>query len=132
VRAVRGATERLARASGLSVPAGSIVSEVRTPNPDKGDSLKAFLNVTAFTDRKRVLVRDDLTDEHRFDDAEVFGGCGSLVCRPRHTAARHRFASVPGVRSRLPIQRQRRNARRRRSIVVRGVAPGFVYRMCPC
>jgi trehalose 6-phosphate phosphatase len=98
-RAVRAATERIARASGLTVQAGSMVSEVRTPGPDKGDSLKEFLNVTPFAGRMPVMVGDDLTDEHAFGAAEEMGGYGILVGRPRHTAARYRLASVAEVRS---------------------------------
>jgi trehalose 6-phosphate phosphatase len=98
-RAVRAATERIACASGLTVQAGSMVSEVRTPGPDKGDSLKEFLNVTPFAGRMPVMVGDDLTDEHAFGAAEEMGGYGILVGQPRRTAARYRLASVADVRS---------------------------------
>jgi trehalose 6-phosphate phosphatase len=98
-RAARAATERIARACGLSVQAGSMVSEVRTTGPDKGDSLKVFLNVPPFAGRLPVMIGDDLTDEHAFGAAEEMGGYGILVGRPRRTAARYRLASVPDVRS---------------------------------
>jgi trehalose 6-phosphate phosphatase len=76
-----------------------MVSEVRTAGPDKGDSLKEFLNVTPFAGRMPVMVGDDLTDEHAFGAAEEMGGYGILVGRPRRTAARYRLASVAEVRS---------------------------------
>ncbi len=98
-RAVRAATERIARASGLVVQAGSMVSEVRTAGPDKGDSLKEFLKVAPFAGRMPVMIGDDLTDEHAFGAADEMGGYGILVGRPRRTAARYRLASVAEVRS---------------------------------
>ena len=95
----RAATERIAQAAGLAVQAGSIVSEVRTPGPDKGSSLKDFINVTPFAGSMPVMVGDDLTDEHGFAAAEALGGYGILVGRPRASAARYRLASVTAVRA---------------------------------
>jgi trehalose 6-phosphate phosphatase len=98
-RAVRAATERIAGASGLVLQAGSMVSEVRAAGPNKGDSLKEFLNVPPFAGHMPVMVGDDLTDEHAFGAAEETGGYGILVGRPHRTAARYRLASVADVRS---------------------------------
>jgi trehalose 6-phosphate phosphatase len=81
--AVRAATERIAQAAGLVVQAGSMVSEVRTPGPDKGDSLKDFMNITPFAGSMPVMV----------------GDYGILVGRPRASAARYRLASVTAVRA---------------------------------
>ena len=97
--AVRAATERIAKDAGLAVQAGSMVSEVRTPGPDKGHSLKEFLNVAPFAGHVPIMLGDELTDEHAFNAAEEMGGYGILVGQPRATAARYRLASVSDVRS---------------------------------
>jgi trehalose 6-phosphate phosphatase len=97
--AVRAATEQIAQAAGLVVQAGSMVSEVRTPGPDKGDALKDFINVSPFAGSMPVMVGDDLTDEHAFAAAEELGGYGVLVGRPRASAAQYRLASVTAVRA---------------------------------
>ena len=95
--AVRKATRRLARADGLVVQNGSMVSEVRTAGPDKGDSLKAFLQIQPFAGCTPIMVGDDLTDEHAFAAAEEMGGYGILVGLPRPSAARYGLASVADV-----------------------------------
>jgi trehalose 6-phosphate phosphatase len=97
--AVSAAAGRIARAAGLVVQAGSMVSEVRTAGPDKGDSLKAFLDATPFAGFMPVMVGDDLTDECAFAAAEELGGYGILVGPPRASVARYRLASVAAVRS---------------------------------
>jgi trehalose 6-phosphate phosphatase len=97
--AVRAATERIAQAAGLVIQAGSMVSEVRIPGPDKGDSLKDLMNFAPFAGSMPVMVGDDLTDEHGFAAAEALGGYGILVGRPRASAARYRLASVTAVRA---------------------------------
>jgi trehalose 6-phosphate phosphatase len=76
-----------------------MVSEVRAPGADKGDSLKDFMNLTPFAGFMPVMVGDDLTDEHAFAAAEELGGYGILVGRPRPSAARYRIASVTAVRA---------------------------------
>jgi trehalose 6-phosphate phosphatase len=96
-RAVREATSRIASASGLVVQHGSMVSELRTPGPDKGDALRAFLDDPVFTGFKPVMVGDDLTDEPAFAVAHELGGYGVLVGPPRAPAARFGLERVPDV-----------------------------------
>lgn len=96
---VRAATERIAQAAGMLVQAGSMVSEVRAPGPDKGASLKDFMDVTPFAGFMPVMVGDDLTDEHAFVAAEESGGYGILVGASRASAARYRLPSVAAVRA---------------------------------
>jgi trehalose 6-phosphate phosphatase len=97
--AVRAATEQIAQTSGLLVQAGSMVSEVRAPGPDKGDSLKDFMSATPFAGFMPVMLGDDQTDEHAFAAAKELGGYGILVGPPRASAARYRLASVTAVRA---------------------------------
>jgi trehalose 6-phosphate phosphatase len=97
--AVRVATEQIAHASGLLIQAGSMVSEIRAPGPDKGDSLKDFMNAVPFAGSMPVMLGDDQTDEHAFAAAEELGGYGILVGPPRVSAARYRLASVTAVRA---------------------------------
>ena len=91
---VREAAARIAREAGLAVQHGSMVSELRTPGPDKGDSLRTFLRHPRFAGFLPVMVGDDLTDEPAFAAARELGGYGVLVGRPRPTAAVYGLASV--------------------------------------
>lgn len=97
--AVQATTERIARATGLVVQDGSMVSELRTAGPDKGDSLKAYLNAPPFAGHVPIMVGDDLTDEHGFAAATEMGGYGVLVGHRPGTAARYRLGSVNEVRA---------------------------------
>lgn len=95
--AARAAVRRVSDATGLLVQEGAMVSELRTPGPDKGDALKAFLAAPPFAGRIPVMVGDDLTDEHAFAAAEEAGGHGILVGPPRETRARFRLDGVADV-----------------------------------
>jgi trehalose 6-phosphate phosphatase len=95
--AVREAVANLARSTGLTVQEGSMVCELRTRGPDKGDCLEAFLAAAPFAGRIPVAVGDDLTDEAAFRAAERLGGYGVLVGPGRETAARYRLDSVSAV-----------------------------------
>lgn len=88
---------RLGAAYGLTVQEGSMVIELRTPGPDKGDALNLFMADPLFAGRTPVMVGDDLTDEHAFDAAVALGGYGVLVGDPRPTAARYRLESPEAV-----------------------------------
>ena len=96
-RAVRHAIARVARDAGLVVQQGSMVSELRTPGPDKGDSLRTFLGDRRFTGFQPVMIGDDLTDEAAFAAARELGGYGVLVGPPRLTAALFGLGSVAEV-----------------------------------
>jgi trehalose 6-phosphate phosphatase len=96
-QAVEEAVNRLVALTGLTRQDGDMVREVRTPGPDKGDALKAFMGEALFKDRRPVMVGDDLTDEYAFQAAEDLGGFGILVGEPRATAARYGLADVPAV-----------------------------------
>jgi trehalose 6-phosphate phosphatase len=95
--AVRSAAEQLAKASGLILQEGAMVSELRTPGPNKGDSLKAFMAFPPFAGSIPIAIGDDLTDEDAFAAAEALGGYGILVGGLRPTRARFRLGSVPEV-----------------------------------
>jgi trehalose 6-phosphate phosphatase len=74
-----------------------MVAELRTPGPDKGDALTAFMAQPPFAGSRPVFVGDDLTDEHGFAAAAAAGGYGVLVGPPRSTAARMRLENVEAV-----------------------------------
>lgn len=80
---------RLGFAYGLKVQEGRMVVELRTPGPDKGDALRAFMAEPAFAGFTPVMVGDDLTDERAFVAAGGLCGYGVLVGEQRPTAARY-------------------------------------------
>jgi trehalose 6-phosphate phosphatase len=90
--------ERLARElaarTGLVLQKGDMVQELRTPGPDKGDSLEALLRLSPFRGSRPIFVGDDATDEHGFRAARAAGGQGVLVGPVRPTAARFRVSGV--------------------------------------
>jgi trehalose 6-phosphate phosphatase len=89
--------ERLARETGLTLQAGHLVVELKTPGTDKGTALKAFMQEAPFAGAIPVMLGDDLTDEDGFIAAAELGGFGVLVGSPRATAARYGLADVPAV-----------------------------------
>lgn len=95
--AVLEATARIASASDLTVQNGAMVSELRTPGPDKGDSLRDLMTDPVFAGFTPVMVGDDLTDEHAFAAAADMGGYGVLVGPPRESRARFGLSSVDEV-----------------------------------
>lgn len=88
---------RLGFAHGLTVQEGQLVVELRTPGPDKGDALSAFMDSPPFAGAIPVMVGDDLTDEHAFAAAASHGGFGVLVGEPRQTAAMFRLDDPAAV-----------------------------------
>jgi len=88
---------RLGSAYGLTVQEGSMVVELRTPGPDKGDALSIFMADPLFAGTLPVMVGDDLTDEDAFHAAIALGGYGVLVGDPRPTAARYRLEDPAAV-----------------------------------
>ncbi|MDQ0465727.1 trehalose 6-phosphate phosphatase [Caulobacter ginsengisoli] len=92
-----GLARRLADRTGLTLQAGSCVVELRTPGPDKGDAVAAFLAEPPFAGCRPVFVGDDLTDEDAFAFVERSGGMGVLVGPARETAASRRLADVEAV-----------------------------------
>lgn len=91
------ATRRLAADHGLTVQAGAMVSELRTPGAHKGDALAWFATQPPFAGFMPVMVGDDVTDENGFARAETLGGYGVLVGAPRPTQARFGLPTVEAV-----------------------------------
>lgn len=87
----------LASDQGLTLQLGDMVAELRTPGPNKGEALKAFMGEDPFSGATPVFVGDDLTDEVGFIAARDLGGYGVQVGAPRPTAALYRLAEVPAV-----------------------------------
>lgn len=88
------AADRLAAETGLSIQKGDMVVELRTPGPNKGDSVRSFMAAAPFAGATPVFVGDDLTDEDGFAAAAALGGYGVLVGPRRDTAASYRLADV--------------------------------------
>lgn len=88
---------RMAAMHGLQLQEGRMVVELRTPGPDKGDSLRLFMAQAPFAGATPVMVGDDLTDEHAFEAAGDLGGWSVLVGDPRPTAALHRLRDPAAV-----------------------------------
>ena len=92
--AARALAEEIAETTGLTLQHGDMVEELRTPGPNKGDSVAAFMARPPFAGATPVFVGDDVTDEDGFAAVQARGGFGVLVGRPRETAARFRLAGV--------------------------------------
>ncbi len=82
---------RLARQTGLILQEGHMVAELRTPGPDKGEALEAFMSEAPFAGTKPVMIGDDLTDEDAFAAAVGLGGEAILVGQPRRSRSRWRL-----------------------------------------
>ncbi|OHB36694.1 MAG: trehalose-phosphatase [Phenylobacterium sp. RIFCSPHIGHO2_01_FULL_70_10] len=95
--AVQALAQDLAQRTGLKLQPGHMVVELRTPGPDKGDSLRDFMAVPPFSGSTPVFVGDDLTDEPAFRAACDGGGFGVLVGPARNSAATHRLEDVSAV-----------------------------------
>lgn len=87
----------LAEQTGLTMQAGNLVVELKTPGTSKGTALHAFMKEPPFAGAVPVMLGDDLTDEDGFRAAEALGGFGVLVGPPRETAARHGLPDVDAV-----------------------------------
>jgi len=83
--------------TGLQFRPGSMVVELRTPGPHKGDALLAFMTEVPFQGAIPIYVGDDLTDEDGFEAAASVGGVGVLVGSDRPTKARYRIPDVEAV-----------------------------------
>jgi len=92
--AAEACAQEIAQATGLSLQTGDMVQELRTPGPNKGDSVAAFLKLAPFSGARPVFVGDDDTDEHGFLAAQGEGGMGVLVGPGRPTAARFGLRGV--------------------------------------
>jgi trehalose 6-phosphate phosphatase len=97
--AVGRVAEALARRGELVLQAGHMVLELRTPGPDKGDAVGAFMANAPFAGARPVFVGDDRTDERGFTAAAERGGFGVLVGTDRETTAAASLADVAAVRA---------------------------------
>jgi trehalose 6-phosphate phosphatase len=93
----RALADRIAAETGLIVQAGDMVVELRTPGPNKGDSVSAFMSEAPFEGALPIFIGDDLTDEAGFRAAAALGGYGVLVGPQRRTAATFGIADVDGA-----------------------------------
>jgi len=94
---IRALTQNIAKSTGLIVQNGAMVAELRTPGPDKGDAIRAFMEEEPFAGAMPVFIGDDLTDEHGFALVEELGGLAILAGAQRETRAAMRLADVNAV-----------------------------------
>jgi trehalose 6-phosphate phosphatase len=92
--AARACALELAKQTGLTLQDGDMVEELRTPGPNKGDSVRAFMASPQFAGARPVFVGDDATDEDGFEAAQALGGLGVGIGARRPTLARYRLAGV--------------------------------------
>jgi trehalose 6-phosphate phosphatase len=92
--AAHDCAERLAASTGLTLQEGDMVEELRTPGPDKGTSVRAFMSAPPFAGARPVFVGDDATDEDGFAAAYALGGLGVGVGAIRPTQASYRLIDV--------------------------------------
>lgn len=92
--AARACAGRLALETGLTLQDGDMVAELRTPGPNKGDSVLSFMGQSPFAGKTPVFVGDDVTDEDGFEAAQAMGGLGVGVGWREPTMARCRVADV--------------------------------------
>jgi trehalose 6-phosphate phosphatase len=95
--AVHEISEHLTERTGLILQKGDMVAELKTPGPDKGDAIRAFMAEPPFAGAAPVFVGDDLTDEAGFAAARDLGGFGILVGPKRRTLASMRLADPQAV-----------------------------------
>ena len=91
------AARSLAGRGGLVLQLGDHIAELRTPGPDKGAAIHAFMAEPPFIGARPVFVGDDLTDEAGFAAARALGGVGVLVGPARPTAATRQLDGVDAV-----------------------------------
>ncbi|RYF92704.1 MAG: trehalose-phosphatase [Caulobacteraceae bacterium] len=89
--AVVDCARRLARQTGLILQEGHMVAELRTPGPDKGEALQAFMAEAPFAGATPIMIGDDLTDEDAFAAAIALGGEAILIGLPRRSRSRWRL-----------------------------------------
>jgi trehalose 6-phosphate phosphatase len=83
--------------TGLTLQHGDMVEELRTPGPNKGDSVRAFMDQAPFRGARPIFIGDDATDEHGFQAVQPAGGMGVLVGPPRDSEAAFRLLGVDEV-----------------------------------
>jgi trehalose 6-phosphate phosphatase len=88
---------RLAWATGMKLQEGRMVVELRSPGPDKGDTVRAFLQEPEFRGTTPIFLGDDVTDEDGFAAAEALSGVGVLIGPQRETNASSRLKDVAHV-----------------------------------
>lgn len=76
-----------------------MVAELRTPGPDKGEALEAFMQEAPFAGSTPLMIGDDLTDEDAFAAAVDLGGQAILIGPPRASRARWRLPSPAALLS---------------------------------
>jgi trehalose 6-phosphate phosphatase len=96
--ACRDLARRLSGPLGLNVLEGNMVVELRTPGPDKGAAVTAFMNEAPFAGFTPVFLGDDLTDEDGFRAAQSLGGYGVIVGVRRPTEAHFALEGVDRTR----------------------------------
>lgn len=95
--AVHDFVRRLSTAMGLPIQEGRMVLELRSPGPDKGEAVRAYMSEPPFRGAKPVYIGDDQTDEAAFEAVARMDGFGVVVGERRPTRARFRLSAPPRV-----------------------------------
>lgn len=77
--ACRALAERIAADEGMELQPGKQVIELKYHKANKGDAVRAFMDVAPSRHGMPLFIGDDLTDEEGFKAARVLGGAGILV-----------------------------------------------------
>lgn len=81
----------------LAIKPGKGVVELTQTGANKGDAVRAFLELAPFAGAMPVFIGDDVTDEDGMTACEEAGGFGILVGDRTPTAACYRLPHVPAV-----------------------------------
>lgn len=92
--ACRALAEQIAREQGMVLQPGKQVIELKYHKANKGDAVRAFMNVAPSSGGTPLFIGDDLTDEEGFKAARLFGGAGILVGERSPTEASFRLPDV--------------------------------------
>lgn len=101
--ACRDLAERMAAEADLQLQHGKQVIELKYHKVNKGDAVRAFMDVAPTRDGTPLFIGDDLTDEAGFSAARTLGGAGILVGERSPTEASY---CLPDVTSTLGWLRQ--------------------------
>lgn len=82
----------------LTIMRGHCVFEVKAAATNKGDAVRAFMNIDPYAGRTPVFIGDDVTDIAGFAAVAEFGGHAFSVGRPLD-GAMQAFAGPPDVRA---------------------------------
>jgi trehalose 6-phosphate phosphatase len=97
--ASRTLVRHLAADFALQVQEGDMVVELKSPGPDKGGAVQAFMAEPPFAGYMPIFLGDDFTDESGFHAVQGLRGFGVIVGARRPTTATYALADVGAART---------------------------------